>query len=197
MIKKAAWSICSFLECDPKRVTLQVLFRYSWLLTVMFYDKMILSKSFSMEFFMWMEDQISAWKCKQESLHSFSLLKIRLKVLTILQGKEVQLNSFVLCGEQFVVIVVQLLSNVLFFATPWTTACHSPVSSTISLSLLRFMSFESVMPSNHLILCCPLLLLPSVLPWIRVFSSELALYIRWPKYWSFSSNISPPSEYSG
>ena len=83
------------------------------------------------------------------------------------------------------------------FAALWTAACQAPLSSTVSPSLLRFMSIELVMPSSHLILCRPLLLLPSVFPSIRVFSSESALRIRWPKYWSFSFNVSPSSEYSG
>ena len=82
-------------------------------------------------------------------------------------------------------------------ATPWTAAPQVSLSFTISQSLLEFMSTESVMPSNHLILCCPLLLSSSVFPSIRVFTSELALHIRWPKYWSFSFSISPSSEYSG
>ena len=81
--------------------------------------------------------------------------------------------------------------------TPWTAACRTPPSSTIFWSLLKLMSIESVMPSNHLILCCPLLLLPSIFPSIRVFSTELALCIRWPKYWSFSFSNSPSNEYSG
>ena len=80
--------------------------------------------------------------------------------------------------------------------TPWTAACQAPLSSTISQSLLKFVSIESVMLSNHLILCHPLLLLPSIFPSIRVFSYELALRIGWPKYWSFSFSISPSSEYS-
>ena len=83
------------------------------------------------------------------------------------------------------------------FATPWTAACQASLSFTISQSLLKFVSIESVMPSNHLILCHPLLLLPSIFPKIRVFSNESALHIRWPKYWSFSFSISPSSEYSG
>ena len=81
-------------------------------------------------------------------------------------------------------------------ATPWTAAHQTSLSFTISWSLLKLMSIESVMPSNHLILCCPLLLLPSVFPSIRVFSSESALPIRWPKYWSFSFSISSSKEYS-
>ena len=80
---------------------------------------------------------------------------------------------------------------------PWTTARQASLTVTISRSLLKLMSVESVMPSNHLILCRPLLLLPSVFPSSRVFSSESALHIRWPNYWSFSFNIGPSSEYSG
>ena len=82
-------------------------------------------------------------------------------------------------------------------ATPWTIAHQASLSFTIPWSLLKLMSIESVMPSNHLILCCPFLLLPSVIPSIRVFSSESALHIRWSKYWSFSFSISPSNEYSG
>ena len=89
---------------------------------------------------------------------------------------------------------VQSLSCVRLFATPWTVAHQASLSITNSRSLLRPMSIESVMPSNHLILCRPLLLLPSVFPSIRVFSNESVLPIRWPKYWSFS--ISPCNEYS-
>ena len=83
-------------------------------------------------------------------------------------------------------VVVQLLSCVRLFATPWTARSQARLSSTISQRLLKIMSIESVMPSNHLILCCPLLLLPSVFPSIRIFSNESALGIKWPKYWSFS-----------
>ena len=81
--------------------------------------------------------------------------------------------------------------------TPWTVACQASLSLTISQSLLKLMSTESMMPSNHLTLCHPLLLLPSIFPRIRVFSIESALHIRWPKYWSFSFSISSSSEYSG
>ena len=95
------------------------------------------------------------------------------------------------------VIVVHSLSHVWPFATPWTEACQASLSFAISQSSLKFMSIESVMPSNDLILCHPLLLLPSVFPSIRVFSSELALHTRWSKYWSFSFGISPSKEYSG
>ena len=90
-----------------------------------------------------------------------------------------------------------LFSCVQFFATPWTAACQASLSFTISRSLLKLMSIELVMPSNYLILCCPLLFLPSIFPSIKVFSNELVLHIRWPKHWSFSSSISPSNEYSG
>ena len=94
-------------------------------------------------------------------------------------------------------IVAQSLSHVQLFATPWTAGCQASLSFTISLSLLKLMSIESMMPSNHLILCHPLLFLPSIFPIIRVFSNEPALHSKWPKYWSFSFSISPCSEYSG
>ena len=92
---------------------------------------------------------------------------------------------------------VQLLSRVQLFATPWTTARQASLSITNSWSRPKPMSIESVMPSNHLILCHPLLLLPSIFPSIGVFSNESALRIRWPKYWSFSFNISPSNEHPG
>ena len=91
---------------------------------------------------------------------------------------------------------VQLLSCVQLFATPWTAARQTSLSITNSQSLLKLTSIKSVMPSNHLVLCCPLLL-PSILPSIRVFSNEAVLHIRWPKYWSFSFSISPSNDYSG
>ena len=81
--------------------------------------------------------------------------------------------------------------------TPWTAACQASLSIINSRSLLKLMYIEPVMPSNHLILCCPLLLLPSIFPSIRVFSNESVLGIRWPKYWSFNYSISPSNEYSG
>ena len=92
---------------------------------------------------------------------------------------------------------VQLLSRVQLFATPWTAAHHASLSITNSQSLPKLMSIELVMPSNHLILCRPLLLPAAVFPSIRVFSNESALHIRWPKYWSFSFSISPFNEYLG
>ena len=91
------------------------------------------------------------------------------------------------------VVLVQLLSHVQPFATPWTAACQASLPFTISWSLIKLMSIELAMPSNHLILCCPLLLLPSIFPSIRVFSNESALHIMWPKYWSFC--ITPSNEY--
>ena len=92
---------------------------------------------------------------------------------------------------------VQSLSPVWLFVTPWTAACQASLSSTNYRGLLKLMSIESVMPTNHFILCHPLLLLPSIFPSIRVFSSDSVLCIRWPKYWSFSFSISPSNEYSG
>ena len=94
------------------------------------------------------------------------------------------------------VVFVQLLSHVQLFETPWTAACQTPLSFTISQGLFKLMFTELVMPSNHLILCCPLLLLPSIFPSIRVFSKESALHIRWPKYWRFTFSISTSNEYS-
>ena len=92
---------------------------------------------------------------------------------------------------------VQLVSRAQLCVTPWTAACQASLSITNSQSLPKLMSIEPVMPSNHLILCCPLLLLPSIFPSIGVFLNESALRIRWPKYWSFSFNISPSNEHSG
>ena len=107
--------------------------------------------------------------------------------------------SFLKCHNDFFseVFVVQSLSQVRLFAIPWTAAHQVSLSFTIFQSLLKLMSIESVMPSNHLILCRPLLLLPSIFPSIRVFSNESAFLIMWPKYWSFSFSISPSNEYSG
>ena len=92
---------------------------------------------------------------------------------------------------------VQLLSRIRLFATPWTAAWQTSLSITNFRSLPKLMSIESMMPSNHLILCHPLLLPPSIFPSIRVFSNKSVLCIRWPKYWSFSFSISPSNEYSG
>ena len=92
---------------------------------------------------------------------------------------------------------IQPLSCIRLFATPWTAARQASLSNINSQSLLKLISIEPVMPSNHLILCCPLLLQPSIFPRIKVFSSELVLCIRWPKYWSFSFSISPSYEHPG
>ena len=92
---------------------------------------------------------------------------------------------------------VQSLRHVQLFTTPLTAACQTSLSITNSQNLLKLMSIESVMPSNHLLLCRALLLPPSIFPSIRVFSNESVLHIRWPKYWSFSFSISPSNEYSG
>ena len=92
---------------------------------------------------------------------------------------------------------IQSLSRVRLFENPWTATQQASLSMTNSWSLLKLMNIESVLPSNHLILRCPLLLLPSIFSSIRVFSNESALHIRWPKYWSFSFNVSPFSEYLG
>ena len=103
------------------------------------------------------------------------------------------LSETIVVGAMALSVVVQLLSHLWLFVTAWTAACQAPLSSTISQSLFKFMSIESVMLSNHLILSYSLLLLPSIFP--RVFPNDMALCIRWPKYWNFS--ISPPKEYSG
>ena len=100
-------------------------------------------------------------------------------------------------NKLFNVQYFQLLSRIRLFATPWTAARQAPLSITNSQSLFKLMSIESVMPFNRLILCHPLLLLPSIFPSIRVFSDELVLRISWPKYWSFSFSISSSNEYPG
>ena len=92
---------------------------------------------------------------------------------------------------------VYLFSHVQLLATPWTIACQASLSITNSQSLVKLMSITSVMPSSHLILYCPLLLLPSIFPSIRVFSNELVFHIKWPKYWTFSFSINLSNEYSG
>ena len=107
-------------------------------------------------------------------------------------------NSGILKAVRKVTISsVQSLIRVRLFATPWTAQHHDTLSITNSQSILKLTSIESVMPSNHLILCCPLLFSPSVFSSNRVFSNESALHIRWPKYWSFSFSINPSNEYSG
>ena len=101
------------------------------------------------------------------------------------------------CMESYCLSSVQLLSRVRLFATPWTAARQASLSITNSQSLLKLMTFESVMPSNHFILCHPLFLPSSIFPSIRIFSNESVFHIRLPKYWGFSFSISPSNEYSG
>ena len=110
------------------------------------------------------------------------------------KDKEVDADTHVILPFTIQFSSVQSLSCGQLFATPWTAARQASLSISNSWSLLKLMSIESVMPSNHLILCHPLLLPPAIFPSIRVFSSESALHIRWPKYWSFSFNISPFNE---
>ena len=124
---------------------------------------------------------------------SLVLDKIPYRINTSRKGKVLQDQIL----EQSNFVVVQSLNHVRLFATPWTAAHQASLSITIFWSLLKIMSIESVMPSNYLTLCCPLLLLPSIFPQIRVFSNESTHYIRWPKYWSFSLSISPLNDYSG
>ena len=131
------------------------------------------------------------WKCrrcqhsKQKEVHIF---------LSMVKGKSI---GFYTKSLRLSFSSVQLLNCVRLFATPWTAAWQAALCITNSQSLLRVMSTESVMPSNHLILCWPLLLPPSIFPSIRVFSNESALRIRWPKYWSFSFSIIPSNEHPG
>ena len=101
------------------------------------------------------------------------------------------------CQGSTLVQFSSVIHSVQLFATSWTAACQASLSITNSRSLIKLMSIESVMPSNHLTLCHPLLLPPSIFPRIRVFSNESVLHIRWPKYWSFSFNISPSNEHPG
>ena len=131
------------------------------------------------------------------SINSFLLIKeLEMEnVLHFLTKGKVLCISALFTDIQF--SSVQSLSRVQLFATPWTAAHQASLSITSSQSLVKLMSIESVMSFYHLILCCPLLLPPSIFPSIRVFSNESALHIRWRKYWSFSFNISPSNEYLG
>ena len=125
----------------------------------------------------------------------FSFFMIFAHFLTVLFSTVTFWESFIL--DIVVVVIVQSLSHVQTFVTSWTAAYQASLSFTISQSLLKLMSIESVMPSSHLLLCHPLLLLPSIFLSIRVFSDESVLWVRWLKYWSFSFSISPSNEYSG
>ena len=116
-------------------------------------------------------------------------------IIFYIMSWSIKLASHMVWTLKVVISSVQSLSHVWLFVTPWTTACQTSMSITSSQSLLKLVSIKLVMPSNHLILCCPLLLLSSIFPSIRVFSNESVLHISWPKYWSFS--IRPSSEYSG
>ena len=116
---------------------------------------------------------------------------IPIETSVALQGVDLFSYKYVQLGS------VQSLSRVWLFATPWIAARQASLSITNSRSSFKLMSIESVMPSSHLIFCCPLLLLPSIFPNIKVFSNESVVHIRWPKYWSFNFNISPSNEYSG
>ena len=122
---------------------------------------------------------------------AFKFYHLRIDFFTMLTLSN-HLQDFSLKFSSF-----QSVSCVWLFATPWTAACQASLSITNSQSLLKLMSIESVMPSNHLILCCPLLLLPWIFCSIRVFPSESALRMRWPNYWSFSFSISPSNEHTG
>ena len=138
------------------------------------------------------------WWLNNQALKSKSILILKSKSFIYLAsglGPSRRLGLWTRRSVGFV--CVQWPSHIQLFATPWTTACQAPLSSAISHSLLKFMSIESVMLSNHLILCHPLPLLPSIFASIRIFSNELALHIRWAKNWSFSFIISPFNEYSG
>ena len=130
------------------------------------------------------ESAITSWQIDGETMETvrdFIFLDSKITA----DGDSVQFSS------------VQLLSHVLLFATPWTTARQASLSITNSRSLLKLMPIKLVTPSSHLILCLPLLLLPPIPPSIRVFSNESTLHVRWPKYWSFSFSINPSNEHPG
>ena len=141
--------------------------------------------------------QITLKKCISQASH------VHLPKIYLTENALVLKISFLITYSPFIkenilfFSSVQSLSSVQLFMIPWTAALQASLSITNSQSLLKLRPIESVMPSNHLILCRPLLLLPSIIPSIRVFSNESALRIRWPKYWSFSFSISPSNEYSG
>ena len=146
--------------------------------------------------------RIKEWaECTVRKMTSFYLFELYSEVYNLFISSS---NYVIYCSQPSVnkksfclaSIIVQSLSRVWFFATPWTAGRQAYLSFTISQNLLKLMSIESVMPFNHLILCYPLLL-PSIFPSIRCFPDESALCIRWPKYWSFSFSISPSNVYSG
>ena len=128
-------------------------------------------------------------------LHVDNMLSVR-QIATVFNKHKKSLALHMYFMFTFIICCCSL-SHGLLFVTPWTATCQAFLSLIISWSLLKLMSIDFVMPSNHLILCRPLLLLPSIFPSLRVFSNELVLCIRWPKYWSFSFSINPSNEYSG
>ena len=134
-------------------------------------------------------------------VHSYSAIKRKAFESVLMKGMKLepvlQRISLGCKVAADAVVAVRSWTCVQLLATPWTEAHQASLSFTLSQSLLKFMSIKSVMPSNHLILCRPLFLLPSIFPSIRVFSNESTLCIRWPKYWSFSFSISPSNDYSG
>ena len=136
---------------------------------------------------LWISTSFILLKTSQVINKNHSLLRIYFVSSSVL-------SIFYLQYHQF--SSVQLLSRVRLFVTPWIAACQASLSITNSRSSLKFTSIESVMPSSHLILCCPLLLLHPIPPSIRVFSNESTLCMRWPKYWSFSFSISPSKDWS-
>ena len=140
------------------------------------------------------ESLLKHWSCLRLFISRYN----DFKMVSLIISQYLLSVSYILCSRKNKTKQrIQWLSHVWFIATPWTAAHQASLSSTNSQSLLKLMSIELVIPSNHLILHCPLLFLPSIFPSIRVFSKESVLPIRWPKYWSFSFNISPSNEYSG
>ena len=143
------------------------------------------------------------WACYARCINNWFSFALKKKKNCILNKECFQLpyscEKFLFPETKFTgfAAVIYLFSHVQLFVTPWTAAQQASMSFFIFQSLLKLMSIESMMPSNHFILCCPLLLLPSIFSSMSIFSSELALHIRWPKHWSFSFSISPSNEYSG
>ena len=149
----------------------------------------------------WVGSRSWWWTEKPGKLQSIGSQRVGHDQVTELNWPEQSIFNkrtyFLLLRKYKHVVLVYLLNCVQLFATLWTAACQASLSITNSWSLLRFMPMESVMSSNHFILCCLFLLLPSTFPSIRVFSNQSVLHIRWPKYWNFNFSISPSSECSG
>ena len=163
-----------------------------------FFIKCVSTYQFSGSFYYISFISLSPWLPPSLSLHNsiFSFLPSFLSFFILSFAFQEQILPFTtspLFKLRIQISSVLSLSHFWLFATPWTTAHQASLPITNSWSLLKLMSIESVMPSNHLILCPPLLFLPSIFPNIRVFSNESSLHIRWPKYWSFSFSISPPN----